>query len=179
MPTRTEDVARCTLLALYASAVVGCYPGSTVEPFDPRIVCDRFELRWELDGDALLLAIDTDLPDETQLLVSVGRSYYYVGSDVRDHHDYLDVREPLSLWREPRRISLDPDAWRAAVAARQTRMGPVAEISPDVRIRAFLPSRQDFWRFGQGNRNLSGTATSRIATGVIVETETHFEFPLE
>ena len=31
------------------------------------IVCDRFELRWELDGGDLLLAVDTDLPDEGEL----------------------------------------------------------------------------------------------------------------
>ena len=77
------------------------------------IVCDRFELRWDLDGEDLLLAIDTDLPDEAQLSVRVGRSYYYVGrdapyvgSDTRYEHEYLQVREPVSRWRQHRRIAL-------------------------------------------------------------------------
>ncbi len=47
----------------------------------PGVLCDRFELRWELDGTDLLLTIDTDLPDEGELSVSVGRAYFEVGSD--------------------------------------------------------------------------------------------------
>ena len=58
-----------------------------------------------LDGEDLLLVIDTDLPDEGELSVSVSRSYYEVGNDAEYARDYLSVVEPVSRWREPRRGS--------------------------------------------------------------------------
>ena len=163
------------------------------------IVCDQFELRWELDGEYLLLAIDTDLPDEGELSVSVSRSYYEVGNDEEYARDYLSVFEPVSRWREPRRIPLDADAWRADLIAHQSRMAEiaaaerqagvpaedtvafeVASIADEIEIPAVLHVNQDDPRFGGGgNPNLSGAATTSQGIGVIVEAEASLEFPLE
>ena len=176
-------------------------PDSASAPDEPAgIVSDRFELRWELDGEDLLLAIDTDLPDEGELSISVGRSYYEVGNDAEYSRDYLSVFEPVSRWREPRRVPLDANAWRADLAAHQGRMAEiaaaerragvpaedtiafeVASIADDVEIRAVLHVNQDDPRFGgRGNPNLSGAATSPDpGVGLIVEAEATFEFPLE
>ena len=161
---------------------------------------DRFELRHEVDGGDLLLAVDTDLPDEGELSVSVSRSYYEVRSDVEDSREYFSVLEPVSRWRDPRRIPLDANAWRADLAAHQAEIAEiaaleraagvpaeqtmafeVASIADDVEIRAVLHLNQDDPRFGgRGNPNLSGTATSRSGSaGLIVEAEVSFEFPLE
>ena len=184
--TPTDQLPRWIVVLVWALTTIGCSPGSTVEPFDSGIVCDLFELRWDLDGEDLLLAIHTDLPDEAQLFVRVGRPYYYVGrdapyvgSDTRYEHEYFDVLEPVSRWREHRRIALDAEVWRADVAATESVMGDVASISDNIHIRAFLPPGQDLWRFGPGNRNLTGAATSRITNGIVVRTETSFEFPLD
>ena len=108
--------------------------------------------------------------------------------------------EPVSRWREPRRVPLDADAWRADLAAHQSRMAEiaaaerragvpaedtvafeVASIADDVEIRAVLHVNQDDPRFGgRGNPNLSGAATSPgPGAGLIVEAEATFEFPLE
>ena len=206
MARRAQRVALWIVAVSLGLAGVGCSGGSdeTAPPAAPAepagIVCDRFELRWELDGEDLLLAIDTDRPDEGELSVSVSRSYYEVGNDAEYARDYLSVFEPVSRWREPRRIPLDADAWRADLAAHQSRMAEiaaaerqagvpaeetvafeVASIVDDVEIRAVLHLNQDDPRFGgRGNPNLSGAATSRSGTaGVIVEAEATFEFPLE
>ena len=40
------------------------------------VVSDRFTLQWEIAGAILLLAIDTDLPDTTEVIVSVERLYF-------------------------------------------------------------------------------------------------------
>ena len=128
------------------------------------VVSDRFALRWELDGGSLLLAVDTDLPDEGELSVSVSRSYFEVGSDEEYARDYLSMSQPVSRWREPRRISLNADAWRENLAAHQAQMEEiapfeVATIADAVDIRVVLHTNQDDPRFGgQGNPNLSGTA---------------------
>ena len=147
-----------------------------------------------------MLAVDTDLPDEGELSVSVSRSYYEVGNDAEYARDYLSVFEPVSRWRESRRIPLDAEAWRADLAAHQDRMAEiavaereagvpaedtvafeVANIADIVGIRAVLHLNQDDPRFGgRGNPSLSGAATSRSGTaGLIVEAEATFEFPLE
>ena len=174
-------------------------PQQNPVPDASGVVCNRFELRWELDGGDLLLAVDTDLPDEGELAVSVSRAYQEVGDDADYARDYLSVFEPVSQWREPRRIALDAGAWRAGLAAHQRRMAEIAAaereagvpaeetvafevagIADDVQIRAVLHLNQDDPRFGgRGNPNLSGAATSRSLGGVIVEAEASFESPLE
>ena len=197
-------IAQVIGVGLVGLTVVGCAgepDESAQSPPEPSgVVSDRFELRHEVDGGDLLLAVDTDLPDEGELSVSVSRSYYEVRSDVEYSREYFSVLEPVSRWRDPRRISLDANAWRADLAAHQAEIAEiaaleraagvpaeqtmafeVASIADDVEIRAVLHLNQDDPRFGgRGNPNLSGTATSRSGSaGVIVEAEVSFEFPLE
>ena len=206
MARGAHRVALWILAVSVGLAGVGCSAGSdetgqsATSAEVAGIECDRFELRWELDGDDLMLAIDTDLPDEGELSVSVSRSYYEVGSDAEYARHYMSVLEPVSRWRQPRRIPLDADAWRADLAAHQSRMAEiaaaerqagvsaedtvafeVASIADDVEIRAVLHLNQDDPRFGgRGNPSLSGAATSGSGTGrVIVEAETTFEFAVE
>lgn len=181
--------------------VLGCSMPTQQAPEPGGIVCDRFQLRWELDGDDLLLSVDTDLPDEGELSVSVGRSYYQAGSEEEYSRDYLSVFEPVSKWREPNRVPLDADKWRAGLAAHQEEMAridaatretgivegytnlafEVASISDRVEIRALLHLNQDDPRFGRGNSNLSGAATSREGVNgrVLVEAAETLEFPLD
>ena len=153
----------------------------------PGVISDRFELHWELDGTDLLLAIDTDLPDEGELSVSVSRTYYEVGSDVFYLRDYFSEFELVSRWREPRRIALDADAWKADLTAHQNQMAAlgndfafeVARIEDSIKIRAVLHMNQDDPRFGgHGNPNLSGEATSRSGNRILVEAEASIPFPL-
>ena len=152
------------------------------------IVCDRFELKWELDGTDLLLAIDTDLPDEGGLSVSVSRRYYKVGSDEAYARDYLSKSEPVYRWRKPRWVALDADAWRADLKAHQDQMAgigkfaafEVARIEDNVKFHALLHGNQKDPRFGGfGNPNLSGEATTRRNNLVLVEAEASIDFPLD
>ena len=199
--TRTTSVAFSLWLVVM---VAGCGGGTGEEPAGEEpaaevagdaeamvtegIVCDRFELRWELDGTDLLLAIDTDLPDEGELSVTVNRIYYEVGSDAAYSRDYFSEFEPVSRWREPRRVALDADAWNADLAAFQNEMAAlgadlafeVARIEDSIQIRAVLHINQDDPRFGgSGNPSLSGEATNRMGERVLVEAEASVEFPLD
>ena len=101
---------------------------------------------------------------------------------------FVGWREVLNLWREPRRIALDADAWKADLTAHQNQMAAfgddlafeIARIEDSIQIRAVLHTNQDDPRFGgRGNPNLSGEATSRIGNGrSVVEAEAIVEFPL-
>ena len=165
------------LVCLFVPLLVsGCGGEPEVESTPERsaveqgIVCDRFELRWELDGTDLLLAIDTDLPDKGELSVSVGRTYYEVGSDVAYSRRYFSEVELVSLWREPRRIALDADAWKADLTAHQNQMAAfgddlafeIARIEDSIQIRAVLHTNQDDPRFG-GRGNPISPAKPRLA----------------
>ena len=186
--TRTTSAAFSLWLLVM---VAGCGGGTGEEPAGEEtegIVCDRFELRWELDGTDLLLAIDTDLPDEGELSVTVERIYYEVGSDTAYSRDYFSEFLPVSRWREPRRVALDADAWNADLAAHQNEMAAlgadlafeVARIEDSIEIRALLHLNQDDPRFGgSGNPSLSGEATSRMGEIVHVQAEASVEFPLD
>ena len=150
------------------------------------VVVDRFALEWELQGDELVLAIDTDLPDEGELSVSVSRWYYQVGNDDAYSRDYFHEFEPVFRWRQPRRISLDATPWKADLAAHRARMAEIPDlafeidrIEDTVRIRAILPINQDDPRFGERNANLSGEATFREGNRLHVEAEDFFTLPLD
>ena len=56
------------------------------------LTVDRFELSWKLDGQSLLLALDTDLPDAAGLNVWVGRRYYEAGNDQEYARDYFNEK---------------------------------------------------------------------------------------
>ena len=60
-----------------ANSVTAADPGPE-ESSRTGVVTDRFTLHWELDGTDLLLAIDTDLPDTAEVIVSVDRRYYCI-----------------------------------------------------------------------------------------------------
>ena len=155
----------------------------TEEP-EPTIVSDRFALDWELEGDDLLLAVDTDLPDEGELSVSVSRTYLQAGSDAAYPRNYFHEFEPVSRWRQPRRISLDAAAWKADLAEHQAEIASLGSdmafeidrVEEHISIRAVLHSNQDDPRFGgRGNPNLSGSVVSQG----LVEAEASVLFPLE
>ena len=65
LPTR-KRAALCSSVVVYSVWDWGSLlPG---ESPDQAVVVNQLDLRWELDGDDLLLAIDTDLPDEGEYL---------------------------------------------------------------------------------------------------------------
>ena len=171
------------------SATVGADSAQTI-PVEVGVVANRFVLQSNMDGRDLLLAIDTDLPDETEVIVSVGRIYHEVGSDTAYSRDYFSERGSLSEWRKPRRIPIDDDAWTTDLLAHQDKMADlsdelafeIANIESQVFIRAVVHMNQPDPRFGGGGSpNLSGAAVSQVAgrnDRNVVEVEQNFELPL-
>ncbi len=170
---------------------VACGASTSSQDGGPAgVVADRFELVWNVEDDGLLtLRIDSDLPDETDVLVSVGRGYFEKGSDNRYSRYYYAESEFLSSWRTPRRVTLDAEAWKADLRAHQDRMASlgadlafvVDRIEDDVEISATVHTRQDDPRFGGfGNPNLRGKAvTVSSGNNRVVQAQASFSYPLE
>ena len=154
------------------------------------VVSDRFVLQWDLDGTDLMLAIDTDLPDTAEVIVSVDRGYYEVGNDDAYSRDYFSEKGHISKWRNPRRVPIDDKAWKADLMTHQSKMSALSSdlafeidhIEDQIGVRAVVHVNQPDPRFGgRGNPNLSGTAVSRIAGNnnwYIVEAEKKIELLL-
>ena len=136
------------------------------------LVSDRFELRWEFHETYLMLAIDSDLPDSTDLVVSVDRGYVQVGRREAYSRGYFSERAKLSEWRSPRRLPLDDVAWKADLLAHQAAMArfpadiafQIGPIEDHISVRAVVHINQSDPRFGgRGNPSLSGLAVSTLA----------------
>lgn len=153
------------------------------------VVADLFELCWELEGNkTLVLAIETDLPEDAEVLVSVNRTYYTVGDPETYGRDYYSEARLVSDWQQPRRIVLDGELWKVDLQEHQDMLASISSdmaieierISDSVEVRAVLHANQQNPRFGgRGNPLLSGKAvTSRSATFNIIEREELFHLPL-
>jgi hypothetical protein len=46
----------------------------------PQIICDKFEIKTKVEKTDLFLSLETDLPDDTVVMVSVSRSYKEKGN---------------------------------------------------------------------------------------------------
>lgn len=154
---------------------------------EPGVVSDLFNLQLGLDGNELLFRLDTDLPDFSEVSVSVVRNYYRVG-DINDYPiDYFSETKLVEEWRDVHRIFLDNDMWGNELRETRdlfARFGSDMAFSIDrieedeVVVSAVLHARQDDPRFG-GNDNpaLSGDAVQRSSGMNIIRASQAIEFP--
>ena len=173
------------LLAALMFLLIACDGGDSDGSADAEVVSNRFQLQWELDGTDLLLAIDTDLPDTAEVSVSADRVYFEVGNDEAYGRYYFNETEPISKWRNPRRIPIDDEAWKADLIAFQSEMSAIskmvafeiARIEDQIQVHAVIHLNQPDPRFGgRGNPNLSGGAVSESSN--VIEAEIKIPWPL-
>lgn len=135
-----------------------------------------------------MLAIETDLPEDAEVMVSVDPVYYTLGDTEAYSQEYYGERGTVRHWKQPRRIALDAERWKDDLREHQDMLASIARdaaieierISDSVEIRAVLHANQQGPRFGgRGNPLLSGKAvTNRSATFNIIEREEVFHLPL-
>ena len=154
------------------------------------VVSNRFVLQWSLDGTNLSLAIDTDLPDTAEVIVSVDRTYYTAGRSEAYSRSYFSERGRISKWRTPRLVPINDEVWKADLKAHQTKMARISRdvafeidrIEDQIEVRAVVHLNQPDPSFGgHGSPKLSGRAVSRMAgrnNRNIVEDEKEIELPL-
>ncbi len=154
------------------------------------VVSDRFILQWDLNGTDLLLAIDTDLPDAAEVIVSVDRRYYEVGNKEAYGRSYFSEKGRILKWRTPRRVPINDEIWKADLKAHQSKMAALSSdlafevdlIEDQISVRAVVHMNQPDSRFGgRGNPNLSGAAVSQMSGSNnwnLVEDQKKIEMPL-
>jgi hypothetical protein len=154
----------CCLALLAACSDTQSESRSAAPPQALGIVANQFEVNQSLAGEALTLSIETDLPDETKLMVSVARGYRESGDTTAYSHAYFAESSIVGEWRVPRRVLLDEQEWRNGLVEKQrllARTGSpfsVGEVDDSVKISFVVPVNQDDPRFGSRNEHLTGSA---------------------
>ena len=151
---------------------------------DAQVVCDKFKLITELKKSILDLSIDTDLPDNTGISVSVSRSYLEKGTPAIYSVDYLSESSTVGKWKSRQRITINNKKWKSDLKAKQKEMSrfglgfDVASISDKITVRIVVPIVQPDPRFGKENSNLTGKAVRKSGLRV-VEAEVEIAYPLD
>ena len=149
-----------------------------------QIVCDEFKLVAKVTGSTLDLSVDTDLPDNTVVMVSVSRSYLEKGDSAEYSVDYFSEKGTIGKWESKQRISIASNKWKSALRAKQEKMSrlglgfDVASISDKITVRMVVPINQPDPRFGKRNSKLTGKAVR--TTGLrVVDDEIGIDYPLD
>lgn len=143
---------------------------------DGRLVTDTFEIDHEWRADTLLLSLRTDLPDNTDLMVSVDRYYWRDAMSDTYSIPYLTADSHVGAWEdETRRVLINDNFWRDSLTAHQRQMAriempfKVREIGDSIHIDFVVPVVQDDPRFGERNADLVGAAVDTAGLRVVEE----------
>lgn len=168
---------RKCLVFLFLAVIV---PGAA---FGQAVVCDRFEPNVILKGNQLAVSLDTDLPDWTQLMVSVSRSYWANTPPHEYSVAYLETQATVRQWRKLHNIDIEGATWRRHLDEQIQRLGAagiatkIVRIDSNVTVSFVVPVNQTDSRFGPGNRNLGGKRVP--ASGLrVIEAERKIGYPL-
>jgi len=148
-----------------------------------KIICNKFKLVINVESSKLKIRIDSDLPDNTDVFVTISRTYLEKGNSSKYSIDYFDEKGKLKKFRESRNIILDNNKWRKDLKKKQLEMSKigmgfkVASISKDVEVSAVVPLYQTDKKFGKRNANLIGTAV-KDPEFRIIEHIIKFKFPI-
>lgn len=151
---------------------------------DAQVVCNKFKLVTKVKGSTLDLSVDTELPDNTVVMVSVSRSYLEKGNPDIYSVDYFSEKSTVGKWKSRHRIFVDSEEWKSSLRTKQEKMSrlglgfDVASISDKISVRMVVPINQPDPRFGELNSKLTGKAVT--TTGLrVVEDEIELNYPLE
>ena len=179
------NICMSHVIALALLCIIGCSDSNEGPSSSPeKIVCDKFNLKVTLDGQLLKVSVNTDLPDNTKLMVRVFRYYYVKGKSSAYSVNYFNERSVVSVWRTQKSISLDHNKWLFDLRNIQEKMVclegrfDVEKISDKIEIRMVVPINQLDPRFGWRNENLVGKAV-KVNDLRFVEDEVQIRYPLQ
>ena len=148
-----------------------------------QVQCNMFKVHAALNGHTLTVSLETDLPDEAELMMSVDRSRWDVGESEEYSLPYFSERTTVRDWRRPRELDVRDEIWHRALSKNQTMLASagmpytVREIDDHIEIDFVLPINQTDPRFGKGNKDLTGTQVE--STGIrVIQSETRIYLPL-
>jgi hypothetical protein len=126
-----------------------------------KIYCEKFEMIQTIEGDTLKLSLDTDLPDFTDVMVSVSRSYKEKGDSESTYSiDYFHEKSTVKKWQSPQEINISDNVFKNKLQEEMDRMSNVgmpfqtSTISDEIEVSIVVPVNQSNPIFGKRNENL-------------------------
>lgn len=146
---------------------------TTIKPISTSIICDKFIIKWDIKGENLNFWLDTDLPNETDIMVSVSRDYWEKGSPGTYSVDYFSEKSTVGKYRTQKQISVEDKVWKDALKSKQNKMSgfglgfEVGKIGKEIEVSFIVPIRQSSSRFGEKNINLDGKAVTKTGLRIV------------
>jgi len=121
-----------------------------------QIVCNQFKIITKLTGDTLDLSLNTDLPDNAVIFITVSRGYLEKGNSAKYSVECFSEKGIVREWRSKHRISVGSKIWKSALREKQEKMSrlglgfDVASISDKIEVSMVVaaPQLQTDPRFG-------------------------------
>lgn len=177
-----RQMALAPALSALALVVIGVPPLRCQET---QVVANQFDIEYQLVGSTLTFWLETDLPDDTNVMVSVWRLYTEVGSAEKYLVNYFGEKSKIGKWRQAQTVDIDNVKWKRELEARRkglARAGEpftVAAIDDHIEVGFTVPVNQESPRFGRMNENLVGSVVTQSGRLRIIRNEIRISFPLE
>lgn len=154
------------------------------------IRCDQFDIAAVFQSSApgntrrVKVSIKTDLPDNTNLMVSIGRSFRNAVDNEEHSIDYLEEKSTVAQWRAGRVVELDQTKWQAKLDDKRATLKIFGEklsvtgLDTAVAIGFVVPINQSDKRFGVRNANLTGAVVEDSNGLRVVRREAKLEWPV-
>jgi hypothetical protein len=154
------------------------------------VKCDQFDILAAFEAGAtgssrrVRISIKTDLPDSTNLIVSIGRSFLNSANNEEYSIDYLEEKSTVADWRAGKVVELDQAKWQAELEEKRARFRKLGEKLNVTRLDSAVTASfvvhvdQSDKRFGLRNANLTGGAVEDSNGLRIVRRESKLEWPV-
>jgi hypothetical protein len=148
------------------------------------VVCDQFKLFTKMKDATLHLSVDTDLPDNTIIIVGISRSYLEKDNPATYSVEYFSEKSIVGKWKSIHKISVENDKWKSNLRKKQKEMAKiglgfdVAFIDDKIKVRMAVPTNQPDPHFLGTNLQLVGKAVK--TNGIyMIEDEIEINYPLD
>ncbi len=128
-----------------------------------QVSCNRFDVKTELETEAVRVSLFTDLPQDSRVVVSISRRYWRRGERGVFLLEYYNREMPVKGLTRPILIDLSDSVKKTLVekineARRFAGRGPVSieRVDEDFKLRVSLTMSQPNKAFGENNSRLSG-----------------------
>lgn len=129
---------------------------------EEKVVCNKFNIKTKLQNQTVQVSLDTDLPKNTVIMVTVSRRYKEKGNNSNYAIEYFSQRSTVEKWVTTQSVAVDDLKWETALKIKQKKMKKlgigfeVDSISNKINVSIIVPINQTSKKFGKDNANLSG-----------------------
>ena len=147
-----------------------------------KVVCNQFDVIAEVDGRQVSFRLVTDLPDDTEIMARISRSYWAEGSLETYLGAYSQRKTTVRELKQSVRILVDDTKWKNELIRKQEMLASLGEplqvkrISEEIELDLTVPINQDNPAFGKRNKNLDGPFVSKEGLRTISVTK-RFNIP--